>query len=59
MIFLILGSSSLPVFMAQLDEKHANRTTSVLEWSDRHRACCSTTSGSNEEAFETLKVAGQ
>jgi len=34
--------------MAQPDERHANRTISVLEWYDRHTAY-STTSGSNEE----------
>jgi len=32
--------------MAQPDERHANRTASVLEWYDRHR---DTTSGSNEK----------
>jgi len=38
MLFLILGPSSLPVVAAQPDELHANRTASVLEWYDRHRA---------------------
>jgi len=46
-------TSSLPVVVAQPDEKickqsKTNRTTSVLEWYDRHRAY-SATSGSNEE----------
>jgi len=27
------------VVVAQPDERHANRTASVLEWYDRHRAC--------------------
>jgi len=31
MLFLILGPSSLLVVVAQPDEKHANRTASVLE----------------------------
>jgi len=31
-----LGASSLPVVVAQPDEKRANRTASVLEWYDRH-----------------------
>jgi len=26
--------------VAQPDERHANRTASVLEWYDRHRAEC-------------------
>jgi len=34
----ILGPSSLRVVMAQPNERHANRTASVLEWYDRHRA---------------------
>jgi len=37
-LFPILGPSSLPVVVAQLDERHSNRTSSVLEWYDRHRA---------------------
>jgi len=37
-IFPILGPSSLPVVMDQPDERHADRTVSVLEWYDRHRA---------------------
>jgi len=48
MQFPILGSSSrLPVVLAQPDERHANRTSSVLEWYDGHRAY--STFGSNEE----------
>jgi len=35
MLFPTFGSSSLPVVVA---ERHANRTASVLEWYDRHRA---------------------
>jgi len=38
MLFLTLGPSSLPVVVAQPDERHANREASVLEWYDRHRA---------------------
>jgi len=41
MLFLILGPSSLPIVVAQPDERHANKTASVLEWhseSDRHKA---------------------
>jgi len=38
MLFSTLGPSSLPVVLAQPDEKHINRTASVLEWYDRHRA---------------------
>jgi len=34
---------------AQPDERHANRTASVLEWYDRHRTYNIWTSGSNEE----------
>jgi len=37
MLFPILGPSSLPVVVAQPDERNANRTASVLEWYDRHR----------------------
>jgi len=33
-----MGPSSLLVVVAQPNERHANRTTSVLEWHDRHRA---------------------
>jgi len=33
-----LGPSSLPVVVAQPDERHANRTASVLEWYDGYRA---------------------
>jgi len=38
MLFPTLGPSSLPVVVAQPDEKHANRAASVLEWYDRHKA---------------------
>jgi len=38
MLFSTLGQSSLPVMVDQPDERHANRTASVLEWYDRHRA---------------------
>jgi len=38
MLFSILGPNSLPVVVAQADEKHANKTASVLEWYDRPRA---------------------
>jgi len=38
MLFLTLGPNSLPVVVAQPDERHTNRTASVLEWYDRHRA---------------------
>jgi len=47
MLFPTLVPSSLLVVVAQPDERHANRATSVLEWYDRHRAY--TTSSSNEE----------
>jgi len=50
MLFLNLRPSILPVVLAQSDEKHANRTASVLEWYDRYR-------GSNEEeASEKEKI---
>jgi len=42
------GPSSLPVVVAQPDQRHANRTASMLEWYDRHRAY-SITSGSDKE----------
>jgi len=29
---------SLPIVVAQPDQRHANKTASVLEWYDRHRA---------------------
>jgi len=32
-----IEASNLPV-VAQIDERHANRTASVLEWYDSHRA---------------------
>jgi len=38
MLFFILEPSSLPVVVAHPYEKHANRTASVLDWYDRHRA---------------------
>jgi len=38
MLFLTLGPSSLPVVVTQPDERHANRTASVLECYDTHRA---------------------
>jgi len=38
MLFPTLGPSSIPVVVAQPDERHANRAASVLEWYDRHRA---------------------
>jgi len=38
MLFLILGPSSLPVVVAQVDERHANRIASVSEWYERHGA---------------------
>jgi len=47
MLLLILGPSSLPVVVAQPDERHANRTASVLLWYDRTQSI--TTSCSNEE----------
>jgi len=45
--------------VAQPDERHANRTASVLEWYDRHRAKYndteqSTTSSSNEEEAKEI-----
>jgi len=41
MLFPTLGPSSLPVVVAQPDERHASRTASVLECYDRHRATTS------------------
>jgi len=38
MLFPTLGPSSLSVVVAQPDERHADRTGSVMEWYDRHRA---------------------
>jgi len=38
MLFPTFKPSNLPVVVAQSDERHANRTASVLEWYDRHRA---------------------
>jgi len=38
MLFPILRPSSLPIVVAQPDERHANKIASVLEWYDRHRA---------------------
>jgi len=37
-MFPNLGPSSLPVVVAQPDERHVNKTDSVLEWYDKHRA---------------------
>jgi len=34
---IILERSSLPIVVAQPDERYANRRASVLEWYDRHR----------------------
>jgi len=49
MLFLTLGSSSLPVVVAQPDERHANRTASC--WSGMTDTEHSTTSGSYKEAW--------
>jgi len=38
LLFPILEPISLPVVVAQPDKSYANRTASVLEWYDRHRA---------------------
>jgi len=38
MLFPTYRPSSLPVAVAQSDERYANRKASVLEWYDRHRA---------------------
>jgi len=38
---------SIPVVVAQHDERHANRIDSVLEWYDRHRA-------SNKEEWQNV-----
>jgi len=37
MLFLSLGPSSLPIVLAQPDERYAHRTVSVLEWYDGYR----------------------
>jgi len=50
MLFPTLGPSSLPVVVAQPDERHVNRTASVLEWYDRYRAY----SGSNKVVLGML-----
>jgi len=34
MLISTMGRSSLPVVVAQPDERHANRTASVLKWYD-------------------------
>jgi len=54
LLFPTLGSSSLPVVVAQAaqpDERHANRTASVLEWYVRHRAY-----SNEEEDLETQQA---
>jgi len=55
MLFPILGPSSLPVVVAQPDERHANRTVPCCCWSGmtdtEHTAF-----GSNEEEKEELVV---
>jgi len=38
MLFPTLEPSSLPVVVAQPNERHANGAASVLEWYDRYRA---------------------
>jgi len=38
MLFHILRPSSLPVVVAYPDERHTNRTASLWEWYDRHKA---------------------
>jgi len=35
---MLQGSSSLPVVVAQPDERHAIRAASVLQWYDRHNS---------------------
>jgi len=45
MLFPILGPNSLPIEVTQPDERHANKTTSVLKWYDISIIA----SGSNEE----------
>jgi len=40
LLFSTLEPRSLPVVVAQADERHANRTASVLEWYDKHRVEC-------------------
>jgi len=51
MLFLKLGPSSLPIVVTQPNERHANRTASVLECmiGTEHR-----TSGSNKDHFSTI-----
>jgi len=51
MLFSILQPSSLPVVVAQPDERHANRAAFVLEWYDRYRAF-----GSNEEDASGISI---
>jgi len=47
-VFHLGAKQSIPVVVAKPDERHANRTASVLEWYNRRRVY-SATSGSNEE----------
>jgi len=51
MLFPILGQSSLPVVVAQPDERYANRTASVLMTDTEH-----TTSGSHEKVVRHILV---
>jgi len=51
MLFSILGSSSLPVVVAQPDERHANRTAYVLERGMTYTEH-STSSSNEEDLFE-------
>jgi len=50
MLFSVLRQSSRPV-LAQPDERHANRTASVLKWYDRNRH---TISRPNEEKYTLI-----
>jgi len=38
LLFFTLRPSSLPVVVAQPDERHANKAAYVLKWYDIHRA---------------------
>jgi len=55
MLFPTLGPSRLLVVVVQPDERHANRTASVLEWYDSCRAY-NIWFKSNEEEEEENKM---
>jgi len=56
MLFPTLGLSSLPVMVAQPDERHANRTASVLEWYDRYGEHTTSSSKKNFYIMESKAI---